>query len=193
MKMNRRNALLGIGAIATGGGALFGSGAFSQVSADRTVRIGVEGDGAAQLQLAANASTGIANNSSGSSSNEVGINATKLNVDADTTFKTVLDITNNAQDGNAKLLGIESPSVSGGTVDFIAYQGVNDDLTGDRTLSSDAVTLNNGATLTVGIKAQINETGANISTQQVSIQAVESSSDFTSPISGLTSADTETN
>lgn len=53
MEMNRRTALLGLGAIATAGGAAFGSGAFSQVTADRSVTVTTAGDAAALLELSA--------------------------------------------------------------------------------------------------------------------------------------------
>lgn len=49
--MNRRNVLIGIGALVGGGGAALGSGAFSQAEADRTVDIDVVGDGAAVVNI----------------------------------------------------------------------------------------------------------------------------------------------
>ena len=50
-KMNRRNVLLGLGTAAAGSGIVFGSGAFTQLEADRTVDIDVEEDAAGQIQL----------------------------------------------------------------------------------------------------------------------------------------------
>ena len=49
--MNRRNVLLGLGTAAAGSGIVFGSGAFTQLEADRDVTIGVEGDDAGQVSL----------------------------------------------------------------------------------------------------------------------------------------------
>lgn len=51
MGMNRRNVLVMLAAIAIGGGLAVGSGAFSQVSAERTVNVDVAGDGNAFLVL----------------------------------------------------------------------------------------------------------------------------------------------
>lgn len=44
MDMNRRNVLLGLGTAAAGSGAVFGSGAFSQVQADRDILIEIDSD-----------------------------------------------------------------------------------------------------------------------------------------------------
>lgn len=49
--MRRRNVLIGLGATAAGGAAVFGSGAFTQLQADRDFTISVAGDGDAFLQL----------------------------------------------------------------------------------------------------------------------------------------------
>lgn len=51
MKMNRRNMLIGIGAATAGSGAVLGSGAFTQVNADRTANFTVVGDNSAYLDL----------------------------------------------------------------------------------------------------------------------------------------------
>lgn len=139
MKMNRRNALLGLGAIATGGGALFGSGAFSQVSATRDVTIGVQSDDASttNLQLVANGS-GPANNSSNGNGNELGINASNINTDASTKYDSVFDVTNNG--GGTRYIEIDASAISG-TVELTFY--LDDDLYGS--LSNDVVlTANDG-------------------------------------------------
>lgn len=54
MDMNRRNVLIGVGAAAVGSGIVFGSGAFTQVSADRDITIQVDDDSQALLELNAN-------------------------------------------------------------------------------------------------------------------------------------------
>lgn len=51
--MNRRNVLLGLGTAAAGSGIVFGSGAFTQVQAERSVTIGVDEDSNALLALEA--------------------------------------------------------------------------------------------------------------------------------------------
>ncbi len=49
--MNRRNVLIGLTAAATGSSVVFGSGAFTQVQADRSLTIGVSEDDSALLAL----------------------------------------------------------------------------------------------------------------------------------------------
>jgi len=49
--MNRRNVLIGLTAAATGSSVVFGSGAFTQVQADRSLTIGVSEDASALLAL----------------------------------------------------------------------------------------------------------------------------------------------
>ena len=51
MKLNRRNVLVGLGTIVAGGGAALGTGAFSQVEADRSASIAVADDDEAFLGL----------------------------------------------------------------------------------------------------------------------------------------------
>lgn len=92
MTMNRRNVLIGLGGVAAGGGALLGSGAFSQVEAGRSVNLGTEGDASAQLGIAVNESAGLSNSASGDS---VVLEFTDLNDQATTTFAGGLTITNN--------------------------------------------------------------------------------------------------
>jgi len=56
MRMNRRNVLLGLGAIVAGGGATLGTGAFSSVSAQRSATIETAGDASAFLGIEAHSS-----------------------------------------------------------------------------------------------------------------------------------------
>lgn len=49
--MKRRDAIIGIGGLVVGSGALVGTGAFTSVQADRTVSIETAGDSAAALQI----------------------------------------------------------------------------------------------------------------------------------------------
>lgn len=51
MKINRRKTLLGISALGFGGGAVFGSGAFTQMTADRDITVEVDADSDALLRL----------------------------------------------------------------------------------------------------------------------------------------------
>ncbi len=52
--MKRRTVLIGLGSAAAGSALVFGSGAFTQVSADRSVTIGIDEDSDALLALVAN-------------------------------------------------------------------------------------------------------------------------------------------
>jgi len=51
MKLNRRKVLIGLGGIATGSGALMGSGAFSSVTAERSMEVGLADDANAYLAM----------------------------------------------------------------------------------------------------------------------------------------------
>lgn len=181
MKMNRRNALLGIGAIATGGGALFGSGAFSQVNADRNVTIDLNADKTAgtNVELVANSSSSIANNSSGNNTNQLGVAASNLNVDATTEFDAVFDITQNS--GGSRLFSVSNVSFNKGTVTLFADSSLNsNDIGGDiGDLNSKYVTLSDGAKLTVGLKVEASDTTTGSETNQITVEVVDEESDFT--------------
>ena len=51
MRLTRRNALIGLGTVAAGAGVVGGSGAFTSVTAERTVSVETAGDSSAALQL----------------------------------------------------------------------------------------------------------------------------------------------
>ncbi|RKS75786.1 hypothetical protein BDK61_4303 [Haloarcula quadrata] len=56
--MNRRNVLTGLGGLAISGGALFGTGAFTSVSATRSVEVNVFGDSGGTTGLVDDANSG---------------------------------------------------------------------------------------------------------------------------------------
>ena len=92
MAMNRRNVLIGLGTVAAGGGAVLGTGAFSQVEAERTVNVGVSGDASAAVELTANTSVdGVTQDGSGAN-NELSIKLTNVNDGALTSIGVVNDI-----------------------------------------------------------------------------------------------------
>ena len=92
MTMNRRNVLIGLGTVAAGGGAALGTGAFSQVEAERTVNIDVNGDASAAVELTANTSVrGVTQDGSGAN-NELSIELTNVNDGALTSIGVVDDI-----------------------------------------------------------------------------------------------------
>lgn len=90
MGMNRRKVLVGLGTIVAGGGVAFGSGAFSQVSAQRTVTAETKGDGSAYLDLSGDGDY------LSSSGNQVEFTFNKLNENADSEFDDILTISVNA-------------------------------------------------------------------------------------------------
>ena len=104
MKSNRRSVLIGLGALTVGGGAVFGTGAFSQVDADRTVTVNTAGDGAALLAFTIEDSyEGVAD---GGESDVIQLDfgdedgdGADLNQNAETTFDDVLTVTNNGSEG----------------------------------------------------------------------------------------------
>lgn len=177
MKLNRRNALIGLGAIATGGGALFGSGAFSSVEANREVTIGVTGDSSANLALSAN-NTNIANDSGGSANNQVGIDGSSFNPDATTEYDDAIDIVNNAS--GERYVAIQNPTIGNGTATFYVDSGVNDTISNVSDLSTSYVAIAAGADLTVGISFNADDTAASTATDTVTIEAVDedATSDF---------------
>ena len=119
MAMNRRNVLIGLGAVAAGGGALLGTGAFSQVEADRSVTINTTGDGSALLQLEVNDTqyNGLTDSSGSGTNGEttIGIQLDQINDDAVTDFDGALTVTNNGN--NEVTLEIDDSSVDGVTID----------------------------------------------------------------------------
>lgn len=100
MRVNRRTALIGVGGLVAGGGALLGSGAFSQIEANRTVTVDIAGDQAAFLQLGpADAEYDeffdyVDNVLEINLGGLAATNADGLNDDAVTAFDAVLEITN---------------------------------------------------------------------------------------------------
>lgn len=127
MQVNRRNVLIGLGGLTIGGGALFGTGAFSQVEAERTVDVGTAGDNDALLQLTGNSA--ITDTESDTGVDLLTISEDSINENALTRFDGAISVenagTNNVglsveidTDGDADVLDIEhddSSIVSGTT------------------------------------------------------------------------------
>jgi len=95
MKSNRRSVLIGLGALTVGGGAVFGTGAFSSVEAERDVTINTEGDGAALLQFEIDDSfNGLTDGGNG----VIELQFDDLNEEAETTFDGALTVANSGSD-----------------------------------------------------------------------------------------------
>jgi len=143
MRMNRRNVLVGLGTIVAGGGAALGTGAFSQVEADRTAAISVADDADAFLGLEVHE-----DRIDGDTSDPVGnyvsyeetdgqnviqfhfdgsgnTDSTGLNVDAVTQFDNLITITNDST--NEVDVTITPVDTNGDevTLGFTAYEGTD--------------------------------------------------------------------
>lgn len=108
MTMNRRNVLIGLGAVAAGGGAVLGSGAFSQVEAERTVSASIAADNSGANLGLSPSNTDIAS----MNGNQLEVTINSLNEDAKTVYDSVFTIDNNGGSG----VGIRiTPYDSGGS------------------------------------------------------------------------------
>ncbi|WP_159900925.1 hypothetical protein [Salinirussus salinus] len=125
MKLTRRNALIGLGSLVAGSGALVGTGAFSSVEADRTVSIGTTGDNSALLGFTTgpNSYNGVSIDGGGSTTPTISINTNSLNDEATTRFNGVLTVTNDGSDA-------VDFSIDGTPSGVTFYDENDDDLTG---------------------------------------------------------------
>ena len=114
MNMNRRNVLVGLGTIVAGGGAALGTGAFSSVSADRTVNVEVAGDSGSLLALEPDADTELATMDGDTLQINLGDSDAGLNVNATTTVEPLFTATNNG--GNT--VNFEVSSATGDDVNL---------------------------------------------------------------------------
>jgi len=135
---NRRNVLIGLGGLVAAGGAALGTGAFTTVTAERTVTVQTTGDANAFLSIqAANRPNNSSSPPSNSTENEyvsvtdgtVQINLDGSNTDGDseissdglnqnavTTFRNLLQITNNGtQDISSLNLTMDVANITGST------------------------------------------------------------------------------
>ncbi len=95
--VNRRSVLIGLGAVMAGGGALFATGAFTTVEAERTVSVETAGDANALLALTAADDNEYVEETDGTieinlDGNDEG--AEGLNQNAITTFEELVQVTN---------------------------------------------------------------------------------------------------
>jgi hypothetical protein len=91
--------LIGLGASATAVGGIFGSGAFTSVEAERTVTLETVGDASGLVTFVGSDEEIIQNESVGAASNNViEFNQSALNEVAETTYSSVLTVTNNGSE-----------------------------------------------------------------------------------------------
>ncbi|WP_081927107.1 hypothetical protein [Halobellus rufus] len=124
MAISRRNILIGLGALVGGGGALVSTGAFSTVSAERSVEVSTAGDASAFLTITGDEDYVADDSDGGVLTIDLGgpdgaNNATGFNQNAVTTITGVVEIANNSADGTDATIGVstsppsEDPTASG--------------------------------------------------------------------------------
>ena len=163
MRMNRRNVLVGMGALTVGGGAIFGSGAFSSVEAERTANISVADDAAAYLALEVHSSRDpdsgfVQTSGAGTGAGQLEFyfdgtdtaNADGLNENSVTRFDNLLTITNNgSNDVSITVEAYDANNESTVDLGLSAYQG-NDPTAAVETLTS-------GSSVDVGIEFDLTD------------------------------------
>lgn len=176
MRTNRRNLLIGLATATVGGGAAFGSGAFSQVEADRTVNISVTDDNNSStlLQLSANADTALVTND-GNSSSELKFNLDNLNDNAVTTVSPAFTVTNNGgQNVAVRVRAMDtdaSTDAEVGAFSFTSNTNGNDMTT--YPASGDDNNLTSGGSVTVDMQVD-SDTGTPTDANVIRIEADES-------------------
>ena len=181
MAMNRRNVLIGLGTVAAGGGAALGTGAFSQVEADRTVSVATSGDSSAFLGIEVNGD--YATDDSGNSDDAVLINlGQKFNDDATTKLNEVLKLSDNTKDSSSIEVGFDDGNgsfTSGGTTTVVIDDdGTSSTLEAEFNIGSDSVTLGDGTsstTIDVTVRAGSRATLSETADPSFTIRAVSNS------------------
>jgi hypothetical protein len=136
MKLTRRNALIGLGSLVAGSGALVGTGAFSSVEADRTVNVETAGDGSALLSF------DVTGDLEGSTDDTIAFSlGDGVNLDATTRFNEALDITNNGDDPVSLTIEDGGTSLIGGdtNIEFEVNGSNSGNLGADTTRTYDVV------------------------------------------------------
>jgi len=98
--MNRRNVLIGLTAAATGSSVVFGSGAFTQVEAERNITIRVSEDSSALLKL--DAGSNVASVYNDGSTGELVIDTDELSDSGDTENNQGFNVNATAQIGSTE-------------------------------------------------------------------------------------------
>lgn len=149
-KLNRRNTIIVLAALVAATGAIAASGAFTTVSAERTVDIQTAGDSAALLQLAGNSTTLVTTDAN----DLIRINESTLNRNATTEAEFAIDVTNNGD--NAVGFYVDDSNI-GSILDFQAG-GTETTIVG----SANAITIASGGSASIDLVIDL--TGTNVAT-----------------------------
>lgn len=128
--MERRNFVIGLGGIAASAGLIAGSGAFSQISADRNMTVTVADDADAYMSLALGDGSGpYATTNGGNVELDFGAvtgNATGVNDNAISSFDSVIEVGNNSDSEVTLGYTIEDSSETEVTEGISLYTGSAD-------------------------------------------------------------------
>ena len=160
--MQRRKFIIGTGALAAGGAAALGTGAFTSVEADRNVEVNVTDDASAYLGLeAADHPNGDELVDDDGDTVEVEITETNadgqgqgLNPNATTTIDNLVQVTNQGtQDGVGIWVDVDLGDIGDGDFTVYAQDSVDDDeRLGDGDLEAEAIPIDTGESLVVGVE-----------------------------------------
>lgn len=142
MRITRRNTLIVLLVIVAAGG-IAGTGAFSSVSADRSISVDSTGDTGANVQLSVNtAAEGLTD---GGTSDTIGLDFNNLNKNANTTYNNALEITPQGDSDSYDISVVDSSEPSNVDINVKNGNGVSAgasvnasvsiDLKGDNTAS----------------------------------------------------------
>jgi hypothetical protein len=157
MRTNRRNLLIGIGTAAVGSGAAIGSGALTQVQANRSLSVTTADDTNALISIEEhpNSPVSLSTESGPNSQTIISIDLSDLNDDATTTLSPILKITNTTSED----VGIEITTSGASGVTFES---------GGTDLSTTPVTVSSGGSIGVGVEV---DTTGTVSGGTVTINA----------------------
>ncbi|MFA1609976.1 hypothetical protein [Halobellus rubicundus] len=150
MALSRRNILIGLGALVGGGGALVGTGAFTTVSAERSVDVSTAGDADAFLQIEDDSSYVQGGDNDAL---QINLDADGGNTDADSGFNDeavtelagVIRITNNAADESTATIGLSTEAADSASASGSVTVTVDDGDSGNSNVADIEVLVSNNA------------------------------------------------
>lgn len=147
MRATRRNVLVILGVLTIAGGALFGTGAFTQVSAERTVDVNTAGDDSAQVGM------NVTGDIAGSDGQTIAFEENNINLNATTRYDGSFTITNNGD--SSFTVDIQDPSdtslVGSGQTMYFEHSASDLTLDPDESVTFDIVFDTTGTTQTSNV------------------------------------------